>query len=69
MTRRNLADAAFEPSDEDLTDLSREAFAGVREANERALAAMRQRIAARSATVLAALDPERSEPEVERGAP
>lgn len=56
MSRRNLADAGYEPTDEDLVGLSREAFAGVRETNERALGELRDRIASRSAAVLAALE-------------
>lgn len=41
----NLSDPDYEPSDEELIQLSREAFAGVAEANARALEEMRVRIA------------------------
>jgi hypothetical protein len=44
--RVNLADPAYEPSDEDLTGLMHEAFAGLREAREQSLVEMRARIAA-----------------------
>ena len=43
--RVNLADPAYEPSDEDLTGLMHEAFAGLREAREQSLVEMRARIA------------------------
>lgn len=56
MTKRNLADADYEPTDEDLVELSREAFAGVREANERSLQKLRERIAKRSEEVIADLE-------------
>ena len=41
-----MADPDFEPSDEDLKELSREAFEGVDAANLAALAKLRQGIAA-----------------------
>jgi 4'-phosphopantetheinyl transferase EntD len=44
--RINLADPSFEPTDEQLEGLSKRAFAGVREAHERAMARMRAEIAA-----------------------
>ena len=53
----NLADPDREPTDEELQQLSREAFAGVRDARERALAALRARIEVASARVLAELGP------------
>ena len=56
VTRRNLASPDYEPSDADLVELMREAFAGVREANEESLRRLRERIAARGAEVLAALE-------------
>lgn len=43
--RVNLADPAYEPSDEDLTGLMHEAFAGLPEAHEQSLLEMRTRIA------------------------
>lgn len=51
----NFADPDREPTDEELVALSREAFAGVSAAHDRALAAMRERIDRESARVLAAL--------------
>ena len=42
VSRRNLADPDYEPTDEELVELAHEAFAGVREANEAALARMRE---------------------------
>lgn len=56
MAQRNLASADYEPTDFDLIELSHEAFAGVREANEVSLQRLRERIAARSKEVLAALE-------------
>jgi hypothetical protein len=41
----NLADPAFEPTDEQLQELSAQAFAGVAAAHEAALAKMRAEIA------------------------
>jgi hypothetical protein len=41
---RNLADPEYEPSDEDLARLMHEAFAGVAEAHDESLRAMRARI-------------------------
>jgi hypothetical protein len=54
--RRNLADPAFEPTDADLMELSREAFAGVREARDRTLEELRAKIATLRAQVLRDLD-------------
>jgi hypothetical protein len=48
----NLADPDFEPTDDELRALSTAAFAGVREAHERALATMHVDIAARRRAVL-----------------
>ncbi len=42
---KNLADPDFEPSDAQLLELSRNAFAHIREENELRLQKMRQRIA------------------------
>ena len=42
--RRNLADPAYEPSDEELEGLVRDAFAGLAEAREESLRGMRARI-------------------------
>ena len=44
-TRVNLADADYEPSDEDLDRLAREAFSGVAERHAVAVVAMKARIA------------------------
>ncbi|MCL2450376.1 MAG: hypothetical protein FWD17_15625 [Polyangiaceae bacterium] len=52
----NLADPDFEPTDEQLMELSKRAFAGVKERREVALARMRAEIAARSAEVLRQLE-------------
>ena len=41
-----MADADYEPADEDLEELAREAFAGVKAANDEALAKLRREIAA-----------------------
>ena len=41
-----MADPAYEPTDEELGELSREAFAGVAAANREAQAKLRQTIAA-----------------------
>lgn len=41
MSVRNLADPAYEPSDEDFAALTRTAFAGVRDQNEAAMAKLR----------------------------
>lgn len=43
--RINLADPAYEPSDEDLARPMRDAFAGIADAREESLRAMRARIA------------------------
>jgi len=51
--RRNLADPEYEPTDEDLQGLAREAFAHVRGAHERALSQLRDEIAVERAEVLA----------------
>jgi|JI10StandDraft_1071094.scaffolds.fasta_scaffold13495_6 hypothetical protein len=55
VSRRNLADPDYEPTDEELVELAHEAFAGVREANEAALARMRAAIDVERANVLARL--------------
>jgi hypothetical protein len=52
----NLSDPAFEPTDEQLTGLSSRAFAGVRAAHQRALAKLREQIAAARDEALRALD-------------
>jgi hypothetical protein len=41
MTVRNLADPAYEPSDEDFAELTQKACAGVRDQNEAAMAKLR----------------------------
>jgi hypothetical protein len=41
---RNLADPTYEPTDEELADLMRAAFSGIREAHEASLRDMRARI-------------------------
>lgn len=43
-SRGNLADPAYEPSDDDLGRLMRAAFCGLGDAREESLAAMRSRI-------------------------
>ncbi len=48
----NLADPDFEPTDEQLTELSKRAFAGVKERHQAVLARLRAEIATRSAQVL-----------------
>lgn len=55
MASTNLASATYEPTDEDLAELMHEAFAGVAEANQRALADLRAQIRARREQVLAGL--------------
>lgn len=40
----NLADPAYEPSDDDLAGLMRDAFEGLGDAHEKSLTAMRARI-------------------------
>lgn len=52
----NLADPEFEPSDEQLRDLSTRAFAGVREAHELALQKLRTDITAARGDALRSLD-------------
>ena len=53
MPRRvNFADPEYEPSDEDLAELMHEAFAGIGEAREESLRAMRARIAAAQAELM-----------------
>lgn len=52
---RNFASAEYEPTDEDLAELMHEAFAGVRNANEQALAGLEDQVAAQRAVVLARL--------------
>ncbi len=55
MARRvNLADPDFEPTDDELRQLSARAFAGVAAAHERALARLRDEIAAARAEALRA---------------
>lgn len=54
--RINLADPSFEPSDAQLAELSRLAFAGVAEARRVALAKLRAQIAVESRRVMQALD-------------
>ena len=44
MTLRNLADPAYEPSDEDFAELTHKAFAGVRAQNDAALTKLRAEI-------------------------
>jgi hypothetical protein len=60
----NLADPSFEPTDEQLQELSRRAFAGVAEANAKILATLRVQIAAARQEALRALKQrgERGEP-------
>jgi hypothetical protein len=52
----NLADPAFEPTDEQLIGLSKRAFAGVSAAHERAMAKLRAQIADASAEAMRELD-------------
>lgn len=52
MTRPNLADPAFEPTDEQLTELSARAFAHVAAEHERVLRELRTQIADARAKVL-----------------
>jgi hypothetical protein len=52
----NLADPAFEPTDEQLRDLSRRAFAGVAAAHARSLEKLRAQISAARIEALQALD-------------
>lgn len=47
----NLADPAYEPTDEELAQLMRASFAGLAAAREESLRAMRARIAALTAEV------------------
>ncbi|MCC6667291.1 MAG: hypothetical protein IT375_26325 [Polyangiaceae bacterium] len=51
----DFGDADFEPTDEQLRELSREAFADVRARHQAALEALRTRIAALRAAALAEL--------------
>ena len=55
MTTRNLADPAFEPSDEDLRELARNAFSHIKLAEQHRLERLRQAIAEERARVLLAL--------------
>lgn len=48
----NFADPEFEPTDEELEELSREAFSDVATRRERALEQLRERIAALRADIL-----------------
>lgn len=65
---RNLADPDYEPTDKDLRDLMREAFAGLREAREQSLREMRARIAAAQAEARRSLAGRSPEPAVAREA-
>jgi hypothetical protein len=51
----NLADPAFEPTDEQLQGLAKRAFAGLRERHEASLEKMRAQIRERGARVFAEL--------------
>ena len=62
MTPINLADPAFEPTDEQLTGLSARAFAGVRAAREKSMAKLRVQIAAARDKALKALARRTPEP-------
>jgi len=44
MTTRNLADPAYEPSDEDFAELTHKAFEGVRAQHDASLAKLRSEI-------------------------
>lgn len=57
--RINLADPSFEPTDEQLQELSRRAFAGVAAANARALAKLRAQIGNARQEALRALEQRR----------
>jgi hypothetical protein len=52
----NLADPDFEPSDEQLMELAKRAFEGVKERHEAVLVKLRADIAVRSAEVLREYD-------------
>ena len=52
----NLADPSFEPTDEQLQELSKRAFAGVAAAHARSLARLRAQIAAARQEALRALE-------------
>jgi hypothetical protein len=54
--RVNLADPEFEPTDEQLIELSVRAFSGVRQAHEKALERLRAEIAKTGAAALRELD-------------
>lgn len=54
--RVNLADPSFEPTDEQLQELSRRAFAGVAAAHANSLAKLRAEIAAARQEALRALE-------------
>jgi hypothetical protein len=54
-TRINLADPNFEPTDEQLRQLSKSAFADVAQQNRRNLESMRQRIKAARVELLKSL--------------
>jgi hypothetical protein len=56
MSAINLADPAFEPTDEQLVGLSTRAFAGVRAAHERSMARLRAEIAVARDEALKSLD-------------
>jgi hypothetical protein len=53
---QDLTDPGFEPTDEQLRNLSQRAFEGARRAHEQALVRLRAEIAAERARVLARLD-------------
>jgi hypothetical protein len=57
---RNLADPAFEPTDEDLIGLAKRAFAHVREAHEESLRKVRADIAAARQAALERLNRRKS---------
>lgn len=59
----NFADPDFEPTDEQLEQLSREAFADVARKNEEALARLRAQVAKLCADSLARLSPPTADPE------
>ena len=60
--RINLSDPSFEPTGEQLQGLSARAFAGVRAANERALARIHAEIAAARVEALARVEARLAKP-------
>lgn len=62
IARGNLADPAYEPSDEDLARLMHDAFSGLGRAREESLAAMRARIERLQAEARARFDASRRAP-------